>query len=116
MTANFRRFVSRVGPIFWLQDRIEEIILWKKGWKRTAVWLAAYGFFCTSLSPLIALGCSHEIGYFPRMALLIPHIVLLGVMLGYYPDPGVQPIPINVGEGTADWQANIQAIQNLMGA
>lgn len=50
------------------------------------------------------------------MALLIPHIVLLGVMLGYYPDPGVQPIPINVGEGTTDWQANIQAIQNLMGA
>ncbi|KAH0826222.1 hypothetical protein J3R83DRAFT_5680 [Lanmaoa asiatica] len=100
MTANFRRFVSKVGPLFWLQDRIEEIILWKKGWKRTAVWLAAYGFFC----------------YFPRMALLIPHIVLLGVMLYYYPDPGAQPVPINVGEGTADWQANIQAIQNLMGA
>ncbi|KAI9568458.1 hypothetical protein HD554DRAFT_2098163 [Boletus coccyginus] len=91
MSANFRRFVSRVGPVFWLQDR---------GWKRTTVWLAAYGFFC----------------HFPRMALLIPHVVLLGVMLCYYPDPGAQPVPINVGEGTADWQANIQAIQNLMGA
>ncbi|KAG8214334.1 hypothetical protein J3R82DRAFT_9294 [Butyriboletus roseoflavus] len=100
MTANFRRFVSKVGPVFWLQDRIEEIILWKKGWKRTTVWLAAYGFFC----------------YFPRMALLVPHILLLSVMLCYYPDPGAQPVPINVGEGTADWQANIQAIQNLMGA
>lgn len=52
ITANFRRFISKVGPIFWLQDRIEEIILWKKGWMRTAVWLAAYGFFCASLSPL----------------------------------------------------------------
>lgn len=52
MTANFRRFVSRVGPVFWLQDRVEEIILWKKGWKRTIVFLAAYGFFCTSVSPL----------------------------------------------------------------
>lgn len=50
------------------------------------------------------------------MALLIPHIVLLGVMLAYYPDPGAQQVPINVGERTADWQANIQAIQNLMGA
>ena len=115
MTANFRRFVSKVGPVFWLQDRVEEIILWKKGWKRTTVWLAAYGFFCASL-PLSSRPYSPSAGYFPRMALLIPHIVLLGVMLCYYPDPGAQPVPINVGEGTADWQANIQAIQNLMGA
>ncbi|KAF9222915.1 hypothetical protein BS17DRAFT_782808 [Gyrodon lividus] len=100
MTSNFRRFVAKVGPIFWLQDRIEEIVLWKKGWKRTTVWLAAYGFLC----------------YFPRMALLIPHVLLLGVMLSYYPDPGAPSVPINVGEGTVDWQANIQAIQNLMGA
>ena len=49
MTTNFRRFVARVGPLFWLQDRIEEIILWKKGWKRTVVWLAAYGFMCEHL-------------------------------------------------------------------
>ena len=115
MTANFRRFVSKVGPVFWLQDRVEEIILWKKGWKRTTVWLAVYGFFCTSLS-LSLLSYSPRVGYFPRVALLIPHALLLGVMLCYYPDPGVQPVPINVGEGTADWQANIQAIQNLMGA
>ncbi|KAF8550194.1 hypothetical protein OG21DRAFT_1487939 [Imleria badia] len=100
MTANFRRFVCRVSPLFWLQDRVEEIILWKKGWKRTTVWLAVFGFFC----------------YFPRMALLIPHIVLLGIMLAYYPDPGAHQVPINVGERTADWQGNIQAIQNLMGA
>jgi len=116
MSANFRRFVSRVGPVFWLQDRVEEIILWKKGWKRTTVWLAAYGFFCASLSPLSSRAYSPRAGQFPRMALLIPHVVLLGVMLCYYPDPGAQPVPINVGEGTADWQANIQAIQNLMGA
>ncbi|KAG9307898.1 hypothetical protein JVU11DRAFT_12973 [Chiua virens] len=99
MTTNFRRFVSKVGPVFWLQDRIEEIILWKKGWKRTTAFLAAYGF----------------LSHFPRMALLVPHVVLLGVMLHLYPNPGAQPVPINVGEGTADWQANIQAIQNLMG-
>ena len=55
MTANFRRFVSKVGPVFWLQDRIEEIVLWKKGWKRTTVWLAAYAFFCPSPFPLLAL-------------------------------------------------------------
>ncbi|KAF9240168.1 hypothetical protein BU15DRAFT_61505 [Melanogaster broomeanus] len=99
MTSNFRRFVAKVGPMFWLQDRIEEVVLWKKGWKRTTVFLAAYGFLC----------------YFPRMALLIPHALLLGVMLAYYPDPGAPSEPIHVSEGTVDWQANIQAIQNLMG-
>ncbi|KAI6151326.1 hypothetical protein EDD17DRAFT_1148400 [Pisolithus thermaeus] len=100
VTSNFRRFVARVGPVFWLQDRIEEIILWKKGWKRTVVWLAAYGFIC----------------YFPRLILLLPHALLLGVMLTCYPAPGSPPVPLKVNEGTADWQANIQAIQNLMGA
>ena len=48
-TANFRRFVSKVGPIFWLQDRIEEILMWKKGWKVTTAWMAVYAFFCQSL-------------------------------------------------------------------
>ncbi|KIO06128.1 hypothetical protein M404DRAFT_139835 [Pisolithus tinctorius Marx 270] len=100
MTNNFRRFVAKVGPVFWLQDRIEEIILWKRGWKRTAVWLAVYGFIC----------------YYPKFILLLPHVLLLGIMLAYYPAPGTPPIPLNISEGTVDWQANIQAIQNLMGA
>ena len=47
-TANFRRFVPKVGPIFWLQDRIEEILMWKKGWKVTTVWMAVYAFLCQS--------------------------------------------------------------------
>ena len=45
-TVNFRRFVSKVGPIFWLQDRIEEVLMWKRGWKVTTVWMAVYVFFC----------------------------------------------------------------------
>ena len=45
-TVNFRRFVSKSGPIFWLQDRFEEILLWKKGWEYTLVWMAAYAFLC----------------------------------------------------------------------
>ena len=45
-TVNFRRFVAKVGPIFWLQDRIEEIVMWRKGWKYTAVWMCAYTFLC----------------------------------------------------------------------
>ena len=45
-TVNFRRFISRIGPVFWLQDRIEVIITWRKGWKVTVLWMAIYSFLC----------------------------------------------------------------------
>jgi hypothetical protein len=50
-TVNFRRFVNRVGPLFWLQDRIEEIVTWRKGWKVTVMWMIAYSFLCQLVSP-----------------------------------------------------------------
>ena len=53
-TANFRRFVSKIGPAFWLQDRIEEILMWKRGWKVTTVWMAVYTFLCQSLFSRLA--------------------------------------------------------------
>jgi len=45
-TMNFRRFISRCGPIFWLQDRVEEILFWRKGWQYTSAWMAGYAFLC----------------------------------------------------------------------
>jgi hypothetical protein len=45
-TVNFRRFVSRTGFVFWLQDRIEEIVMWRKGWRVTGAWMGAYAFLC----------------------------------------------------------------------
>jgi hypothetical protein len=51
ITVNFRRFVGRVGPLFWLQDRIEEIMTWRKGWKVTVMWMIAYSFLCQLVSP-----------------------------------------------------------------
>ena len=45
-TVNFRRFISRLGPVFWLQDRIEEVVTWRKGWKVTVMWMIAYSFLC----------------------------------------------------------------------
>jgi hypothetical protein len=45
-TQNFRRFVSKIGPVFWLQDRVEEVMMWRKGWKVTLVWMAVYSFLC----------------------------------------------------------------------
>ncbi|KAF9564199.1 hypothetical protein CPC08DRAFT_734571 [Agrocybe pediades] len=116
MTTNFKRFVSIVGPVFWLQDRIEEIVLWKKGWQRTSAWMAAYALIC----------------FYPRLILLLPHIALIGIILATYPYPAVAsddplytahetssqayPTAAPVTEGSIPWQANIQGIQNLMGA
>ncbi|KAF8677887.1 hypothetical protein AX14_004745 [Amanita brunnescens Koide BX004] len=110
LTVNFRRFVSCVGPVFWLQDRIEEIVVWKKGWKVTCAWLCAYGFFC----------------YFPHLILCLPHIALISIILATYPYPAsngkdnggissIAPDQPPPAEGSVPWQANIQAIQNLMG-
>lgn len=113
-TVNFRRFVSKSGPLFWLQDRLEEIVMWRKGWIYTSVWIAAYAFIC----------------YFPRLFLLVPLVILLGVILAT--DPALKhassedheaaaaslPLPPQAPatEGSVDWLANVQAIQNLMGA
>ncbi|EIN12918.1 hypothetical protein PUNSTDRAFT_42378 [Punctularia strigosozonata HHB-11173 SS5] len=109
-TVNFRRFVSKVGPVFWLQDRMEEILMWRRGWRVTSVWMASYAFLC----------------YFPRLVLLLPLLLPIGVLLATYPShhiasynsgSTVPPVPTTQpGEGSVDWQANIQGIQNLMGA
>ncbi|KAL5482477.1 hypothetical protein ACEPAI_9071 [Sanghuangporus weigelae] len=108
-TTHFRRFAARSGPIFWVQDRTEEIIMWKKGWKVTTAWMMAYAFIC----------------YFPRLVLLIPHTILLYILLSAYsyrqpsasrqvdapsPAPYAQP-----AEGSPEWFSNLQGIQNLMG-
>ncbi|KJA20142.1 hypothetical protein HYPSUDRAFT_204027 [Hypholoma sublateritium FD-334 SS-4] len=111
MSVNFKRFVSIIGPVFWLQDRIEEVVLWKRGWLRTTVWMAAYTFLC----------------FYPRLLLLTPHIALISIILSTYPypdKPSVDPLKIPeqaeagapVTEGSVPWQANITGIQNLMGS
>ncbi|KAI0304289.1 integral peroxisomal membrane peroxin-domain-containing protein [Multifurca ochricompacta] len=111
-TVNFRRFISKIGPIFWLQDRIEEIVTWKKGWKVTVVWMVIYSFLC----------------YYPRLILLLPNAVVLAIIIAAHPprtSPGAKwsiteqvlpPPRANAREGSTEWLANIQGIQNLMGA
>ena len=47
--TNFRRFVAKSGPAFWFQDRVEEVVMWRKGWKVTGVWMAGYAFLCAFL-------------------------------------------------------------------
>jgi hypothetical protein len=57
-TVNFRRFISRLGPVFWLQDRVEEIITWRKDWKVTVLWMAIYSFLCQL--DLLCTGYEHN--------------------------------------------------------
>lgn len=45
MSNNFRRFVTKVGPVFWMQDRVEEVLFWRKPvW--TWAWILAWGCIC----------------------------------------------------------------------
>ncbi|KDQ20876.1 hypothetical protein BOTBODRAFT_124738 [Botryobasidium botryosum FD-172 SS1] len=87
--------------------------MWKKGWKVTCAWMAGYAFLCI----------------YPRLVLLLPHLALLGILLTTYqlqhpeatlPTAFSETAPPcslpQSSEGSADWYANLQAIQNLMGA
>jgi hypothetical protein len=122
MSVNFKRFTSKIGPVYWMQDRIEEIITWKKGWKVTAVWMSAYAFLCEYAPVSRNIACLSIPGYFPRLVLLIPHAILIGILLHNHPSlhpESTATIPAagasQAREGIVDWQANLQATQNLMG-
>jgi hypothetical protein len=92
MTNNFKRFVMTIGPVFWLQDRIEEVVLWKKGWMWTMIWMAGYALLCTGrgsfksqllnwpyrlLSSIYtsAASCSPYWGYFGNISVSLEPIV-----------------------------------------
>ncbi|KAG6879301.1 hypothetical protein C0992_003718 [Termitomyces sp. T32_za158] len=117
-TANLKRFVAKVGPIFWMQDRIEEVILWRRGWRVTGVWMAAYAFFCVFLHLVLPgreLSRAILVGYFPKMVFAIPHLALIGIMLATYPYTKPKPGETSSTD-SVNWQGNLQGIQNLMGS
>lgn len=55
------------------------------------------------------------LGYFPRLIFLLPHIALIAIILASYPYTSDPNIATPVSESSVNWQANLQAIQNLMG-
>lgn len=61
--------------------------------------MSAYAFLC----------------YFPRLIFLLPHIALIAIILASYPYTSDPNIATPVSESSVNWQANLQAIQNLMG-
>lgn len=56
-------------------------------------------------------------GYFPRLLLLLPQVAVIAVILATYKYSSSFSDPSSTvqEEESVAWQANIQAIQNLMG-
>ncbi|WVW78583.1 hypothetical protein I302_100539 [Kwoniella bestiolae CBS 10118] len=82
VSNNFRRFMTRVGPIFWLQDRIEEILFWRKPiW--TWAWMITWCFIC----------------FKPRVLLLLPSLTLILILLHTHEKSS--PLPSLLGISTA---------------
>ncbi|WWD07804.1 hypothetical protein V865_005908 [Kwoniella europaea PYCC6329] len=78
VSNNFRRFMTRVGPIFWLQDRIEEILFWRKPiW--TWAWMMTWSFIC----------------FKPRVLLLLPSLILILILL--HTHEKTSPLPSLLG-------------------
>ncbi|WRT64878.1 uncharacterized protein IL334_001814 [Kwoniella shivajii] len=78
VSNNFRRFVTRVGPVFWLQDRIEEILFWRKPiW--TWAWMMTWTFIC----------------FQPRALLLLPSLILMLILL--HTHERLAPLPSLLG-------------------
>lgn len=73
---------------------------------------------------ILNVGCIESAtGYYPRLMLLIPHFILIGIILATRPSGSQtsQKNPSSVSqanttEGSVAWQKNLRAIQNLMGA
>ncbi|KAK1926478.1 integral peroxisomal membrane peroxin-domain-containing protein [Papiliotrema laurentii] len=137
VSNNFRRFVTKVGPVFWLQDRVEEVLFWRKP-KWTWAYLIVWTF----------------IAFNPRILLLLPSATLILVLIHIHekthplpsllgvtlsassatqrvhssptlaqngftatngPDGEVPVVPPKEAESGVDYYMNLQAIQNLMG-
>lgn len=80
------------------------------------------------LTRVAGRGADEWTGYFPRLVLLLPHVIVLSILLATHPSlrsakpdedeemkQVLTPPPAQAGEGSVDWLANVQAIQNLMG-
>ncbi|ORY27745.1 integral peroxisomal membrane peroxin-domain-containing protein [Naematelia encephala] len=144
VSNNFRRFITKVGPVFWLQDRVEEVLFWRKP-RWTIAWMLLWTFTC----------------FQPRILLLLPSLILILLLLHVHernhsfpsllgvftptptagtvrvnpsPNPNstatfsastvpdgteggaqIPVVPPKEAESGVDYYMNLQAIQNLMG-
>ncbi|EGG00369.1 uncharacterized protein MELLADRAFT_111926 [Melampsora larici-populina 98AG31] len=112
-TTNFKNFVSKSGPIFWFQDRVEDILTWKDA-LRTTFWACLWAWLCIN----------------PIFFILLPNLAIIAILLSAYPNSNEidskeavinlneqhDPLPTNEPkEGSVDYLSNMQNIQIMMG-
>ena len=86
VSMNFKPFVAAVEPVFWFQDRVEEIVLWM------VIWMAAYSFVCVFHLPVY----SNFLLTAPRLLpSQIPHIILIGVIHNLQRTPSIPHSPFH---------------------
>jgi hypothetical protein len=78
-----------------MQDRVEEVLFWRKPtW--TYAYMLAWGFICMSLSRLVGFRrWLTRVAFNPRLLLLLPSITLLLVIL--YNHERNKPLPSLIG-------------------
>lgn len=72
----------QVGPVFWVQDRIEEVLFWRKPtW--TYAYILAWCFVCTSnqYDQLCRELSTDRPAFNPRLLLLLPSATLILILL-----------------------------------
>ncbi|KAG9242867.1 integral peroxisomal membrane peroxin-domain-containing protein [Calycina marina] len=120
MSANFRRFNSRIGVVFVFQNKILRLLSWRQ-WTHTLSFLAIYTFVCLdpyllSVLPLIGV----------LLALLVPSFItrhpeapntISSSSYQYSPNgPPIAPAPTvkPVKELSKDFFRNMRDLQNCM--
>ncbi|KAF9431948.1 hypothetical protein BGZ76_011485 [Entomortierella beljakovae] len=66
-TVNFTRFVHKSTGLFWVQDRVEDILTWKDPWNTTFV-LVLYCFVCI----------------YPILLFLLPQSIMAAIMIYFF--------------------------------
>ncbi|KAH9824291.1 Peroxin/Dysferlin domain-containing protein [Melampsora americana] len=112
-TTNFKNFVSKSGPIFWFQDKVEDILTWQD-YLRTSFWACLWAWLCIN----------------PIFFIILPNLAIIAILLSAYPNPNEidskeavinlsephEPLPTNEPkEGSVDYLSNMQNIQIMMG-
>lgn len=119
MSANFRRFNSRIGVVFVFQVRVARLLSWRK-WSHTLSLLAVYTFVC--LDPYLIFVLPFLIAL---LALLIPSFIArhpaapttVSTSFQYSPTgPPLAPAPTvkPVKELSRDFFRNMRDLQNSM--
>lgn len=84
MTSSFRRFVARCGTIFWVEDRVEEVLYWRKPvW--TLSWMLLWGFICEYRSGFRHRASSKA--HFVSLLRLLPEDLAVDPILRHHPHP-----------------------------